>query len=331
MGIHMVTELPDRRSAQTVVQALEAYKVRLRDSLARTKHRLAMFAVRYGVGTTRFLHEMTAEDLSGGALEYAEALGFDVVWFADHIVIPRQVPSVYPYAADGASPFDPDQPFDEPLSVLNFLAGGTQHIRLGTHVLIIPYRPPVFTANTLATLDVLSGGRLILGAGVGWMEEEFQALGLSTFAERRAVTNECLRLFQELRTQEQPQFQGKYVQVSGVGFQPKPLQKPHPPIWIGGDSEPALRRAATLGDGWMTIGLRPQPLLGPGAIEGKIARLRALTRQAGRSEAEVTISFTAPVEFTRTSARHRFLLQGHPDEIAADLRQYPASWTQIFI
>ena len=163
------------------------------------------------------------------------------------------------------------------------------------------------------------------------MEEEFQALGLSTFAERRAVTNECLRLFQELRTQEQPQFQGKYVQVSGVGFQPKPLQKPHPPIWIGGDSEPALRRAATLGDGWMTIGLRPQPLLGPGAIEGKIARLRALTRQAGRSEAEVTISFTAPVEFTRTSARHRFLLQGHPDEIAADLRQYPASWTQIFI
>ena len=260
----------------------------------------------------------------------AEALGFNAVWFADHIVIPRQVQSVYPYDADGASPFDPDQPFYEPLSVLNFLAGCTQRIRLGTHVLIIPYRPPVFTAKILATLDVLSGGRLILGAGVGWMEEEFQALELSTFAERGAVTNEYLRLFKELWTQEQPQFQGKYAQVSDVGFQPKPVQKPHPPIWIGGHSEPALRRAATLGDGWMPIGLRPQPLLEPAEIEGKIARLRALTRQAGRAEDAVTISFTAPVVFTRTSARDRSLLQGHPDEIAADLRQYQALGVRNF-
>ena len=97
--------------------------------------------------------------------QQAEALGFDAVWFADHIVIPRQVQSAYPYAADSASPFDPDHPFSEPLSVLNFLAGCTQRIRLGTHVLIIPYRHPVFTAKILATLDVLSGGRLMLGAG----------------------------------------------------------------------------------------------------------------------------------------------------------------------
>jgi probable F420-dependent oxidoreductase len=193
--------------------------------------------------------------------QQAEAVGFDAVWFADHIVIPRQVQSLYPYAADGASPFDPDQPFYEPLSVLNFLAGCTQRIRLGTHVLIIPYRHPVFTAKILATLDVLSGGRLMLGIGVGWMEEEFQALGVSTYAERGAVTNEYLRLFKELWTKDRPHFQGKYCQVWDIGFYPKPVQKPHPPIWIGGHSTPALRRAATLGDGWMPIGLRPQPLL----------------------------------------------------------------------
>ena len=120
----------------------------------------------------------------------AETAGFDSVWFADHVVIPRRVQALYPYADDNASPFDPDQPFYEPLSALNFLAGCTQRIRLGTHVLIIPYRPPVFTAKILATLDALSGGRLILGAGVGWMAEEFELLDSPPYAERGAVTNE---------------------------------------------------------------------------------------------------------------------------------------------
>jgi alkanesulfonate monooxygenase SsuD/methylene tetrahydromethanopterin reductase-like flavin-dependent oxidoreductase (luciferase family) len=162
------------------------------------------------------------------------------------------------------------------------------------------------------------------------MAEEFQALGLSTYAERGAVTNEYLRLFKELWTAEHPQFQGKYCQVAGVGFQPKPVQKPHPPIWIGGHSTPALRRAATLGDGWMPIGLRPQSLLEPADMEGKIARLRTLTSQAGRPKEAVTISFTAPIVFTRASASDRLLLQGHPDAIAADLRQYRALGVQNF-
>jgi probable F420-dependent oxidoreductase len=134
-------------------------------------------------------------------------------------------------------------------------------VRLGTHVLIIPYRHPMCTAKHLATLDVLSGGRLILGAGVGWMAEEFHALGLPTYAERGVVTNEYLCVFKELWTKEKPEFQGQYTQVSGIGFWPKPVQKPHPPIWIGGHSAAALRWAATLGDDWMPIGLRPQSLL----------------------------------------------------------------------
>jgi probable F420-dependent oxidoreductase len=279
-------------------------------------------AVTFGCALSRTIFGPTASPEALRTLtQQAEALGFDAVWFGDHIVIPRQVQSVYPYAADGASPFDPDQPFYEPLSVLNFLAGCTQRIRLGTHVLIIPNRHPVFTAKILATLDVLSGGRLMLGAGVGWMEEEFHALGVSTYAERGAVTNEYLRLFKELWTKDRPQFQGKYCQVSDIGFYPKPVQKPHPPIWIGGYSTPALRRAATLGDGWMPIGLG---LLEPAELATKIAQLRTLTRQAGRPEDAVTISFTAPVVLTKTSAPGRPLLQGPPEVVAADLRQYQA-------
>jgi alkanesulfonate monooxygenase SsuD/methylene tetrahydromethanopterin reductase-like flavin-dependent oxidoreductase (luciferase family) len=162
------------------------------------------------------------------------------------------------------------------------------------------------------------------------MAEEFHALGVSTYAERGAVTNEYLRLFKELWTQDHPEFQGKYCQVSGVGFYPKPVQKPHPPIWIGGHSTPALRRAATLGDGWMPIGLRPRPLLEPAELETKIAQLRTLTRRAGRPEDAVTISFTAPVVLTKTTAPERPLLQGPPEVVAADLRQYQALGVRNF-
>lgn len=264
----------------------------------------------------------------------AEDLGFDSVWVTDHIIIPGQVESSLPSPAGGASPFNPDQPFYEPLSVLNFLAGCTQRIRLGSGVLIVPYRHPVLTAKILATLDVLSGGRLIVGVGwreVGWREEEFKALGLNTYAERGTVTNEFIRLFKELWTKEDPEFQGKYYQLAGVGFQPKPVQKPHPPIWIAGDSEPALRRAAELGDGWMPNGLRPASLLEPTEIAGKIASLRALMLLAGRPEETVIISFTAPIAFPRRSTPSRGTLSGHPEEIAVDLRRYEDLGVRNFI
>jgi probable F420-dependent oxidoreductase len=260
----------------------------------------------------------------------AEALGFHSIWFADHIVIPRHVKPAYPYETDGMSPFDPAQPFYEPLSVLNYLAGCTERIRLGMHVLIVPYREPIFTAKILATLDALSGGRLTLGAGTGWMLEEFEALGVTTFAERGAVTNEYLLLFKELWTKENPKFNGKYVQASDIGFLPKPAQRPHPPIWIGGHSLAALRRVALLGDGWMPIALRPPSLLRPPEMGEKIGRLRGLLRDAGRAEDAVTISVTAPVVVTRTPASPRPLLQGTPEQIAVDLREYQALGVENF-
>ncbi len=261
----------------------------------------------------------------------AEDLGFDSVWVSDHIILPRQVESFYPYAADGVATFKPDDPYLEPLAALNFLAGCTQKVRLGTHVLILPYRNPVLTAKILATLDVLSEGRVILGAGVGWMEEEFQALGLNTYHERGAVTDEYIELYKELWTKDEPEFNGKYYQLSGSGFQPKPVQKPHPPIWIGGHTGPAIRRAAKYGDGWMPIGLRPPAILEPEELSGMIAQLRKATIRAGRPEDAVSVTFSTDVVFDKSAGPSRRMMIGRSEQIAADLRQYQDLGVQNFI
>jgi probable F420-dependent oxidoreductase len=274
---------------------------------------------------------MAGPDALRSLAQRAEDLGFDSVWVSDHIILPREVKSFYPYSPDGVATFTPDQPYFEPIATLNFLAGCTHRIRLGTHVLILPYRNPVLTAKMLATLDVLSGGRVILGAGVGWMEEEFQALGLDTFAQRGAVTNEYLRLFKELWTKAEPEFHGEFYDVSGAGFLPKPVQQPHPPIWIGGHTGPAIRRAAELGDGWMPIGLRPPAILEPEELAGKISRLRTLTRRAGRPEDAVTPCFSTDVMFERASGPSRRMMTGRPEQIAADLRQYQDLGVHNFI
>ena len=261
----------------------------------------------------------------------AESLGFDSVWVSDHIILPRKVDSFYPYAADGVATFRPDEDYYDPLATLNFLAGCTQKIRLGTHVLILPYRNPVVTAKMLSTLDVLSGGRVILGAGVGWMEEEFQALGLDTYAQRGAVTDEYIQLFKELWTKDEPEFQGEHYQLSGMGFMPKPVQKPHPPIWIGGHTNPAIRRAAEYGDGWMPISLRPPAILDPEELAEKIARLRRLTVRAGRPEDAVSLCFSTGVTFDDSPGATRRMMSGRAEQIATDLRQYQDLGVRNFI
>ena len=261
----------------------------------------------------------------------AESLGFDSAWVSDHIILPRSVDSFYPYAANGVATFRPDEDYYEPLAALNFLAGCTQKIRLGTHVLILPYRNPVLTAKMISTLDVLSEGRFILGAGVGWMEEEFKALGLDTFARRGAVTDEYIQLFKELWTKDNPEFQGEHYQLSESGFQPKPVQKPHPPIWIGGHTNPAIRRAAKYGDGWMPIGLRPPAILEPEELAEKITRLRRLTMEAGRPEDAVSLCFSTAVTFDDSPGATRRMMSGRAEQIAADLRQYQDLGIRNFI
>ena len=275
--------------------------------------------------------EMAGPEQLRNVAQRAEALGYDHVWVSDHIILPKKVDSFYPYAEDGVATFKPDEPYYEPLSALNFIAGCTQRVRLGTHVLIIPYRNPVLTAKILSTLDVLSGGRVILGAGVGWMEEQFQAMGLDTYKDRGAVTDEYLQVYKELWTKEDASFDGKYYQISDTGFEPKPVQKPHPPVWIGGHSGPAVRRAAKYGDGWMPIGLRPPAILEPEELAGKIARLRKLTVEAGRAEDAVALTFSTGVVFNDAAGNSRSWMQGTPDQIASDLRQYQDLGVSNFI
>jgi probable F420-dependent oxidoreductase len=217
----------------------------------------------------------------------AEALGYHSLWVADHIVMPTQLTSKYPYHPEGKFPIDPAENFLEPLTVLGYVAACTTTIRLGTGVLIIPYRNPVVTAKTLATLDVLSRGRIILGAGVGWMTEEFAFLN-SPYHERGARTDEYLRAMKALWTEEEPAFQGRFLQFSDLRCEPKPVQKPHPPIWVGGHSKAALRRTATLADGWYGHVFWRNPE----ALPQEIQTIKQLAEQAGRDPRALT--YAAP-------------------------------------
>ena len=263
----------------------------------------------------------------------AEELGFNSIWVGDHIIIPYHISSPYPYSATGASSFDPKRPQCEPLTLLAYVAGFTQRIRLGTHVLILPYRNPVVIGKMVATLDFLSGGRMDLGIGVGWMEEEFHTLGLTSFPERGAVTDEHIRIFKALWTQEKSTFHGRYHQFSDIGSFPKPVQKPHPPIWVGGHTSPALRRAAELGDGWLPIGLRPGvPVqLEPPEMAAMISQLREMTRKAGRAPNAVEVCFSANMEVHDRGYTQRRLLSGTPAEIIGDIHTYQEIGVQHFV
>ena len=177
-----------------------------------------------------------------------ESFGFDSAWTSDHVCWPAELESRYPYTDDGSFLAATDLPWLDVIGTQGFVAGCTKRIRLGFSVLILPYRPPVLTAKQLATLDVLSGGRLIVGCGIGWMREEAEILGMP-FDRRGARSDEQLALFERLFRDPRPSFDGEFYRVPEVGFEPKPLQNPLP-IWVGGSSAAACRRAARFGTGF---------------------------------------------------------------------------------
>ncbi len=187
-----------------------------------------------------------------------EAAGYHYATISDHVVIPRDIEARYPYSDTGEFPGRARGDRHEQLTAAAFIAGKTARLRLVTSVTVVPHRPAVLLAKMLSTIDVLSQGRLTFGIGAGWMREEFEALGVPPFAERGAVTDEYLAACRELWTKDNPSFAGRYVKFADIFFEPKPVQKPHPPIWVGGESGPALRRTARLGDGWYPIGTNPQ-------------------------------------------------------------------------
>jgi probable F420-dependent oxidoreductase len=254
-----------------------------------------------------------------------EAMGFDFLTFSDHVVIPTDIQARYPYSETGEFPQGARGGRHEQLTEVAFIAAKTSRIRLVTSVMVVPHRPAVLTAKILATIDVLSGGRLTVGVGAGWLKEEFEAIGAPPFAERGAVTDEYLQAFRELWTSENPRFAGRYLQFDGISFAPKPVQKPQPPIWVGGESGPALRRTARLGDGWYPIGTNPaHPLDSLRRYGAGIERLRKLAAEAGRAPTDVALAYRCAKHGERLPARtddgERRLFSGSSAEIAADLR-----------
>jgi len=254
-----------------------------------------------------------------------DRLGFYCMVMPDHILQPNQVDSTYPYSLTGdilAAGQSGDGEWPEQITTLAYLAGVTERIRLVTSVMIIPYRNPILTAKMLSTLDMLSKGRLILGAGVGWMEEEFELLDAPPFAERGAVTNEYLRAFIELWTKDNPKFEGKYVNFSDITFLPKPVQKPYPPIWIGGQSKPAIRRAAQIGDCWHPVGAIPAAPLEPEELAENLVLLRNYADKAGRDPSTIQVSVKAPLYDAGDSSGPRRRFTGSADAVRQDVQTY---------
>ena len=254
-----------------------------------------------------------------------EVFGFDTLLTGDHILVPKNISSVYPYTEGGEFPGSGSGESMEQITLLSYIAGQTSKIRLVTSVLIVPHRNPLIAAKSLATLDVLSGGRLVVGVGVGWMREEFEALGLPPFEERGAVTDEYIRAFKVLWTEDDPHFEGKYISFDDISFLPKPVQKPHPPIWVGGESRPALRRTAELADGWYPLGSNPTfPMGTPEQLKAGLERLAGYARRFGRDPSTIeTIYRTHQFELLKQAAGpDRLPFVGDADQIAGDIRQY---------
>ena len=194
------------------------------------------------------------------------------LWVSDHVVFPRATTGNYP---GGRFPHPPDKPYLEPVTVLAAAALGTTRARIGASVFILGHRHPVVMAKMLATIDALSNGRLICGVGVGWWKEEMEILG-APFHARGRQADEILRVFKALWMEDNPAFEGEFFRFRDIGFQPKPVQKPHPPIWVGGDSPGAFRRVVTLGDGWHATSKTPAEL------RAALSRLHAVADVARR-------------------------------------------------
>ncbi len=269
--------------------------------------------------------KLTAPEVMGRLAREGEALGYDYLTLTDHVVLPDLAAPGYPYSESGEFMSGDPAVRHELLTGMAWVAAKTERIRLVAAVLVVPHRPAVLAAKMLSTIDVLSGGRLTVGIGTGWLEVEFNAVVTTPFAARGAVTDEYLAAFRALWTEERPRFDGKYVRFADIVFEPKPAQRPHPPIWVGGEAPPALRRAARYGQVWYPIGTnRAHPYDTLPRLEAGIARLRKLTAEAGRDPAAVTVAYRVKRLGERVAAQasdgERRLFSGGEAEHLEDLR-----------
>jgi probable F420-dependent oxidoreductase len=268
---------------------------------------------------------LATRDAIATLVRRAEELGLAHLSLSDHVVVPRSIESRYPYSESGAWPGAASGECLEQFTLLAHLAAISSKARLITAVAVIPYRGAVHTAKIAATIDVLSGGRMVLGAGAGWLKEEFEALGAPPFEERGRVTDEYLQAFKILWTEDDPRFEGRHVRFANISFLPKPVQKPHPPIWVGGESPPALRRTVGYGDAWFPIGNNPRhPLDTVARFKAGVEKLHQVAEQNGRDPKTIGLAYYAgwfdeAKPAVRLEGGERHIMTGSPAEIAEDI------------
>jgi probable F420-dependent oxidoreductase len=266
--------------------------------------KIALFGINYG--------PCADPQVAGQVARAAEAAGFESLWTGEHIVLPD--PQVPP------SPASPDTPFIDSLIALTFVGAHTKTIRLGTGIIILPQRNPVVLAKELASTDVLCGGRLIFGIGIGYLKPEFEAIG-APFDHKGPRSEEFLRAMIALWTMEKPEFRGRFVSFGGVNAMPRPVQKPHPEIVFGGHTRDAFSRAARLAKGWYGFALDLETTM------RHIEELKAACKEAGRRFEELEISVTPRSRIDHDEARrfadagvHRLILLHRQNDGAGVLR-----------
>jgi probable F420-dependent oxidoreductase len=253
------------------------------------------------------------------AAETAERLGFSTVWAADRIVIPWKIDTEYAYSWSGSFIVPPEKPFLEAMTALAFLAGATERIKLGISVLVTTYRDPVHWAKVASTIDWLSEGRFILGVGIGWMEEEFAALGRSDiFAKRAEVADEQLRVARNLFGAEHCSFDGEHYSYEDIAFYPKAYDQPIS-IWCGGESRGAQRRAGVHGDAWFPYFAR----VTPEELAARYANVRRAAQGAGRDPDEIALHCCLSVEVTDEPVEQEAdRLRGTPEQVSEALARF---------
>ncbi len=274
--------------------------------------KIGFFAV--GIGATAEPRALRAVAMA------AERLGFATLWAPEHVVLVERYASQYPYSS-GQFPGPPNLPIADPFTTLAFAAACTSTIRLGTGICLVPEHNPLVLAKTAATLDVLSGGRFILGAGVGWLAEEFAALGVP-FERRGPRTREYIEIMRKLWTEASSTHAGEFARFEGVLSYPKPVRRAGIPVWFGGESEAALRRVAAYGDGW--IGFKVLPA----AAAEKIRHIEELLRVNGRARADVTLAVSPYTDPITPDDLKRYRDAG-ADEVVLLLRGRPRGEAEI--
>ena len=266
---------------------------------------------------------MTDPDCVRAIVTETEKLGYGTLIVSDHIVVPKDISSRYPYSEEGSFPGQAGGECMEQLTLLAYVAALTSKVKLLTSVMVVPHREPLLAAKSLATTDQLSGGRVIVGCGTGWMREEFEAIGAPDFDKRGEVTDDYIRIFKKVWTDDDAAHDSPYSKFSNITFQPKPVQKPHPPIWIGGESGRAQRRVAELGDGWYPLGANPRsPLDSAERYAAGRDKLYEKVVAAGRDPTDIALGYNAPFHSqTETKNREggRLILTGSVADRAADI------------